>query len=199
MRLLCGLILLLAFAWCFALALFVHAMPTQSVPPSVTTDAIVVLTGGNGRVERGFDMLAQGAAPVLLVSGVGQSVTLREMLQAHASAQTRQQISDRGASIVFDYVARTTQSNANEAAKFVRERGYHSIRLITAHYHMPRSLAEMQAALPDVDMVADPVFPDGFARDQWWRHKNSRALILSEFHKSIAVKLRPLLSLLSHD
>lgn len=190
MRILFGFLFFLGFAWCLALALFVHAMPSQSTSANVKTDAIVVLTGGNARVERGFDMLAKGAAPVLLVSGVGKSVTLQEMLAAHASEETRRQINERNTSIVFDYVAQTTQSNASEAAKFVRERGFESIRLITAHYHMPRSMAEMHAALPEVKIVPDPVFPSGFQRDQWWRHKNSRDLVLSEFHKMIAVKLR---------
>lgn len=178
--------------WAVALAVFVHSLPGAPVPADVKTDAIIVLTGGSDRVERGFDMLAQGAAPVLLISGVGENVTLQEMLNEHASAATRNAISKQGAQIVLDYVARSTESNAREAAQFVRERNYHSIRLITAHYHMPRSLTEMQAALPEVKIVSDPVFPAGFQREQWWNHENSRKLVISEFHKSIAVLLRPL-------
>lgn len=179
--------------WVLGLAIFVHGLPSQPAPASVKTDAIIVLTGGNARVERGFEMLAQGAAPILLISGVGKHVTLQEMLLQHANASTRKAISERGADIVLDHVALTTRTNAREVAQFVRERKFKSIRLITAHYHMPRSMAEMQAALPDVEIVADPVFPAGFRRDQWWRHKNSRELVLSEFHKSLAVLFRPVL------
>lgn len=192
MRMLSSLFFLLIAGWALALAVFVHGLPRQGTPATVRTDAIVVLTGGNARVERGFSMLAEGAAPVLLISGVGKDVTLQEMLLAHASPATRQAIHDNGSSIVFDYVARTTQSNAREASQFVRERNFKSIRLITAHYHMPRSMAEMQAALPEVEIVPDAVFPAGFQRDQWWRHKTSRDLVLSEFHKFLAVSVRPL-------
>lgn len=193
MRVLILLLFTVMLGWSLALIAFVQSMPRTPTPPSVHTDAIVVLTGGNARVERGLDMLAQGAAPVLLVSGVGKHVTMQQMLTQHASAETRQTIHDRGASIVFDYIALTTQTNAREVAQFVRERGYHSIRLITAHYHMPRSIAEMQAVLPEVEIVPDPVFPSGFQSDQWWQHENSRKLVLSEFHKNLAVHFRPLI------
>lgn len=193
MRMLSFILFATVAFWVFGLAVFVHSLPATPTPASVKTDAIIVLTGGNARVERGFEMLAHGAAPVLLISGVGKDVTLQEMLIEHADTKTRRAISDRGASIVLDHVALTTETNAREASQFVRERHYHSIRLITAHYHMPRSMAEMQAALPEVDVVADPVFPAGFRRDQWWRHKNSRDLIVSEFHKSLVVLLRPVL------
>lgn len=193
MRMLSFILFAVIAFWVLGLAVFVHSLPGEPTPASVKTDAIIVLTGGNSRVERGFEMLAQGAAPVLLISGVGKDVTLQEMLIEHADAKTRQAINDLGASIVLDHVALTTQTNAREASQFVRERHYKSIRLITAHYHMPRSMTEMQTALPEVEIVADPVFPAGFRRDQWWRHKNSRDLIVSEFHKSVAVLFRPLL------
>lgn len=193
MRMLSFILFAIIAFWGLGLAVFVHSLPTRSTPASVKTDAIIVLTGGNARVERGFAMLASGAAPVLLISGVGKDVTVRDMLMEHADATTRAAISERGASIVLDHVALTTQTNARESAQFVRERQFKSIRLITAHYHMPRSMAEMQAALPEVEIVADPVFPAGFRRDQWWRHKTSRDLVLSEFHKSLAVLFRPVL------
>lgn len=191
MRMLGLITFLLVFSWALGLALFVHAMPQESTSATVKTDAIIVLTGGNARVERGFHLLAEGSAPVLMISGVGKNVTLAEMLVTHSTPAIAADIERRGGSVVLDHVARTTQSNAREAAQFVRERGYGSIRLITAHYHMPRSMAEMQRALPEVRIVPDAVFPAGFRRDQWMQHKTSRDLVLSEFHKYIAVKLRP--------
>ena len=38
------------------------------------TDAIVVLTGGANRIERGLDLLQRGRAKRLLVSGVDRTV-----------------------------------------------------------------------------------------------------------------------------
>lgn len=185
------ILFLIVAGWFLGLALFVHSMPTQQTPASVKTDAIIVLTGGSARVERGFEMLAAGAAPVLMISGVGKDVTLHEMLTAHADLATRNAIDARGAAIVLDHVASTTQTNAREVAQFVHERTLRSLRIITAHYHMSRSIAELKAALPNVEMVPDAVFPTGFQRDQWWRHATSRTLVLSEFHKYLAVQFRP--------
>ncbi len=194
MRILLSLVTMAAITWCVALVWFVQNMPSENVPPTVHTDAIIVLTGGQGRVEHGLDMLAAGAAPVLFISGVGQHVTMMQMLEAHASPQIREQILIRQPEIVFDYRAANTKTNADEGAEFVRSRNIHSIRLITANYHMARSKLEFAAAIPGVDIVADPVFPEGFRRDEWWRHDNTRRLVFSEFYKYFAVLFRGIIS-----
>jgi uncharacterized SAM-binding protein YcdF (DUF218 family) len=191
MRFLLSIVVIAAITWSAALVWFVQAMPQHSAAASIKTDAIIVLTGGSGRVERGLAMLADQAAPVLLISGVGQHVTLHQMLAAHTNQSVRQQILTRepASEIVLDYVAATTQSNAQLASEFVQQRQVKSVRLITAHYHMPRSLLEFEAAMPTLDIIADPVFPDGFQRDQWWRHDNTRHLVFSEFYKYFAALL----------
>lgn len=190
MRMLLVFTVAVILLWVAGLLLFVQSMPSRPLPAAMQTDAIIVLTGGNARVERGFSMLAEGAAPILMISGVGKDVTLQEMLLAHADAATRAAIDARGAAIVLDHVAVTTHTNAAEIAAFVAERRIRSARIITAHYHMQRSLAEIHAAAPTVTLVADPVFPSGFQRSQWWRHTLSRRLVISEFHKYIAVAVR---------
>jgi uncharacterized SAM-binding protein YcdF (DUF218 family) len=192
MRMLSFILFIILASWGLALAVFVHSLPKQETPTTIKTDAIIVLTGGSARVERGFTTLAEGAAPILMISGVGKSVTLQEMLIAHADAATREKIRQQGSSIVLDHVAVTTQTNAREIAQFVRDRKLHSLRIITAHYHMPRSMAEIKTAVPGVEIVPDAVFPSGFQRDQWWKHQTSRSLVLSEFHKYLAVLFRPL-------
>lgn len=193
MRFLMTSFLIFLFAWCAGLVWFVASMPDAPTPATVKTDAIVVLTGGNGRVERGFDMLAEGAAPTLFISGVGTKVTLPQMLAAHASEQTRSAIRSNGATILLGREASTTRTNAEEATVFARSHHAYSLRLVTAHYHMARSLLEFRHALPDVTLIPDPVFPDGFRRDEWWRHANTRRLMLSEYHKYLAAFFRMIL------
>lgn len=190
MRFLLSILMLTAIAWSGALLWFVNAMPGEALPASAKADAIVVLTGGKSRVEHGLKMLADGAAPVLFISGVGQKVTKNQMLNEHANAETREKINATGAEIVLDHVARTTVSNADQSATFIKTRGIHSIRLITANYHMKRSMHEFQDASPEVEILPDPVFPDDFRRDQWWRHDNTRRLVFSEFYKYLAVLVR---------
>ncbi len=183
---------MLGFAalWCAAFFVFLASMYLPAEDPETRTDALIVLTGGNARVEHGFTLLAQQSAPVLFISGVGENVTLAEMLVAHTPPDMRKKILQLSSEIVFDYDASTTQTNASEAAAFVRKRHYTSIRLITAHYHMPRSMVEFQAALPGVTILREPVVPESFARTPWWRNKASRTLMLHEFHKYLAASGR---------
>lgn len=194
MRFLLSLLTFAVLLWAASLAWFVMTMPREPVPADNKAEALVVLTGGSGRVEHGLNMLAAGAAPVLFISGVGEQVTEEEILTAHADAATRERIYEAGGEVVLDHVARSTVSNADQTAEFLRARSIKVIRLITADYHMRRSLREFRTAMPDIEIVPDPVFPEGFRRSEWWQHENTRRLVFSEFYKYLAVLLRNTLS-----
>jgi uncharacterized SAM-binding protein YcdF (DUF218 family) len=193
MRFLLSILMFAAIAWAVALAWFLASMPNTGLDASQKADAIIVLTGGADRVEHGFEMLAEGAAPVLFISGVGEHVTKNQMLAEHASAEIRSKIAANEGEIMLDHIARSTVSNANESAEFIRERGIKTIRLVTASYHMLRSIAEFKSASPGLTIYADPVFPENFRRDNWWQHENTRRLVFSEFYKYWAVVLRDVL------
>ncbi len=177
---------LLVLLWLGSFLWFATCLPTARAPADASSDAIIVLTGGPGRVEQGLAVLADGAAPLLLISGVGHNVTLSQMIGAHASPALQQRIAARQAQIVLDYVASTTRSNASEAAAFARANAVHSVRLVTAYYHMPRSLLEFRATMPDATILPDPVFPAGAERMPWWQDEATRWLVFSEYHKYIA-------------
>lgn len=179
-----------AMCWSVALLWFVESMPTESAPPTIKTEVIVVLTGGQGRVEHGLEMLAQGAAPLLYITGVGEHVTTEQMLEEHASPVAKGILYHADVDIELDHVARSTVSNADQSAAFLRKRGIKSIRLITANYHMKRSMHEFKTAIPEITILADAVFPEDFKRDEWWLHPNTRRLVFSEFYKYGAVLLR---------
>ncbi len=182
--------MLLALLWAVALGWFVATLPHTPLAASQKTGAIVVLTGGQGRVDRGFELLAEGAAPILFISGVGADATEDELLNAYASAATREAIYERGGEILLDHVARSTVSNAEQTVQFLRSRNITSIRLVTASYHMRRSTHEFKGAAPELVIHADPVFPEGYQRDAWWQHPNSRRLVFSEFYKYFAILVR---------
>ena len=65
------LLWLLGFAW-FALLLPQPLGPQRS-------DAIVVLTGGNKRIDRGLELMGKGEAQRMLISGVGRNVKPEEL------------------------------------------------------------------------------------------------------------------------
>lgn len=190
MRFLLSCLMFFAMLWSAALLWFVQSMPNESAPASMKTEAIVVLTGGQGRVEHGLEMLAQGAAPLLYITGVGEHVTTEQMLDEHATPRARAVIYHADVDIVLDHVARSTVSNADQSAVFLRTRGIKNIRLITANYHMKRSIHEFKTAIPEITILADAVFPEDFRREVWWQHPNSRRLVFSEFYKYGAVIVR---------
>lgn len=190
MRLILTLVIYGALAWLAALAWFIAHIPTTPLDQNAHAEAIVVLTGGQGRVEHGLSMLAAGTAPVLFISGVGEHTTEAQILETNADQKTREKIYETGGEIVLDHVARSTVANADQSGEFIRKRGIHSIRLITANYHMKRALHEFRETNRGLTILPDPVFPEGFQLNEWWQHDNTRRLLFSEFYKYIAVVLR---------
>lgn len=186
-RVLLSFVMLAAFLWTAGLVAYVNMIPTETKDPLAVTDAIVVLTGGEGRVQYGFHLMEQGKAKTLFISGVGTGVTQAELLKAFATEELKRTIGDN---LVLDHAASNTKSNAEQTAMFMHERGYRSMRLVTAGYHMKRSLLECRLLMPDVHIVPDPVSPVAFRRDQWWRDTTTRKLVLSEYHKYGLVLLR---------
>lgn len=174
-----ALLLLLALAGGFVW--FAASLPTAAERPDETTDAIVVLTGGGERVAEGLRLLAAGRAEMLLVSGVNPAVTVTELLALTPDVPA--ELADR---VVLGYVAGDTAGNAAETAAWMAEHGFRSLRLVTAAYHMPRSLLEFQRALPEASIVPHAVFPPGVRQDAWWQDGDSFSLLLGEYVKYLA-------------
>ncbi len=65
----------------------------------------------------------------------------------------------------------------------MQNEGYHSLRLVTASYHMPRSLLEFRRAMPDIEILPYPVFPVRFKQDQWWLWPGTLTLLVTEYDK----------------
>ena len=66
-----------ALIWVLGFALWVLLLPGRN--DTGKTDAIVVMTGGPGRVDRGVALLRKGKAKRLLISGVDRSVRPHEL------------------------------------------------------------------------------------------------------------------------
>jgi uncharacterized SAM-binding protein YcdF (DUF218 family) len=58
-----------------------------------------------------------------------------------------------------------------------------SLRLVTASYHMPRSLLEFSRALPAIEVVSHPVFPQGLDQSRWWDSGETAGLLVGEYLK----------------
>jgi len=155
--------------------IFLARMP---VPPErVQADGIVVLTGGEARLNAAVALLEKGAGNRLLISGVGLS-THKETLGRMAGGGPRFECcADVG------YSAEDTYGNAEEAALWAREHGFKSLIIVTARYHMPRALREFADAMPEVRLIPFPVENRTLDMANWWRHRDTTILLQQEYIK----------------
>lgn len=140
----------IGFLWGGGFVFFITTIPDEISDKTTPTDGVVVLTGGEGRIAVGFDLMQRGLAKKLFISGVNPKVTL-------SALKKEQQVAGTGINAALGFDARNTAGNAREAALWAREEKLKSIRLVTADYHMRRSMVEFQYFLPDVAFIAHPV------------------------------------------
>jgi uncharacterized SAM-binding protein YcdF (DUF218 family) len=175
--------------WLGGLFWFVQGMPQQPLSRPAQADAIVVLTGGKGRLEEGFRLLAAQAAPRLFISGVGDEVGLADLFQPLPGELRAQVRKVSPAAISLGHRARNTIGNAEETREWLEGKPVRSILLVTSNYHMPRSINEFAEVLPQLSVIPAPVFSDEFPA-RWWEASGSRELALSEYHKFLAGSFR---------
>ena len=83
-----------------------------------------------------------------------------------------------------------TIENASETATWSSRHRISSLRLVTAAYHMPRSMLEFRQAMPDMRIVSNPVFPDHVKQDEWWVWPGTATLFISEYNKFLMAWVR---------
>lgn len=174
-----------AGSWLAGLLAFTAALPRAVEAPLRATDAVVVLTGGTQRIEAGFSVLAARKADKLLISGVNPGTGKVSLAQAHPDAQAW-----LACCTELGFAAADTTGNAIEIADWARRNSLKSIRVVTAAFHMPRSLYEIGDRLPGVELVPHPVFPPLVRLDRWWLSPGTATLIASEYSKFLLVVLR---------
>jgi uncharacterized SAM-binding protein YcdF (DUF218 family) len=172
-------------AWLIGLFWFAATLPTKVADETRPTDAIVVLTGGSGRIHQGLALLTGGRAGKLFVSGVYRGVDVQELLRV-----SQQSPEDVACCIALGYEADNTRGNAIETAAWMREQKLRSLRLVTSAYHMPRSLIEFRHFMPGIEIVPHPVFPEHYKNGGWWHWPGSVSVIATEYTKYLVAVIR---------
>ena len=162
------------------------AVATRSSGGSIArSDGIVVLTGGDSRIFEAARLLESGSGSRLLISGVNRRTTREDLRRlTKLSAQKFNCCVDIG------YEALDTFGNADEARAWVRQWGFSSLIVVTASYHMPRSLAEMGIALPGVKLIPRSVVPRKLAQTPWWLHMGATRALVAEYLRFLPVVTR---------
>lgn len=166
---------LFALVWALGFVWFAMALPDALDGPELTrTHAIVVPTGSGGRIPRGLEMLRLGAADKMLVTGVDTDVRPSEFL---AEYDVEAELLE--CCITLGFSALDTRGNARETADWMEEQGFHSLRLVTADWHMRRTAVELADRLPDgIVVVQDAV-----------QTQPSLTILFTEYHKLLAAWL----------
>jgi uncharacterized SAM-binding protein YcdF (DUF218 family) len=146
------LIAVTALAWAGGFLWFTLTLPDPA-PIAARSDAVVVLTGGPGRLHRGLAVLEAGSAQRMLVSGVDRLTTRKQLAAAARLDIGRLMTTDLG------YEAVDTRSNAEETARWVAARHFTSIRLVTSAGHMRRARLELARVLPGTVAVIPDAVP----------------------------------------
>jgi uncharacterized SAM-binding protein YcdF (DUF218 family) len=128
---------LIVIGWALGFVWFVTTLPGAA--HAERTDAIVVLTGGKGRIERGIAMLEAGRAKRMFVSGVDPSVRAVELAAVQKAPPKL-----FACCIDLGKQAIDTQSNATETASWLSAHHFTSARLITNDWHMARARFELE-------------------------------------------------------
>jgi uncharacterized SAM-binding protein YcdF (DUF218 family) len=175
----------LFIAWLIGLIWFAESLPQTVKAPGAMTDAVVVVTGGAGRLAVGVDILASGRARKLFISGVYRGVDVAQILRL-----VKKQGGELECCMVLGHAADNTRGNASETELWMKKEGFRSLRLVTANYHMRRSRLEFRRTMPGIRIVSHPVFPKGFKAEGWWRWPGTLRLVVSEYMKYLIALVR---------
>ena len=179
--------------WAASVVWFAFHVSSYSLEKETKADAIIVLTGGGGRVEYGLELLAGGRGKALFISGVSKQVPIGALI-AKAPMGVREMLGVASLGrITLGRDATNTIGNAEESVAWVAKRKYKTLLLVTADYHMPRALVEFSAQMPTgVTLIPAAVATRDYRDLRWLESADTRNLILAEFHKLAAAKLRHL-------
>ena len=159
--------------WALGFGLFAGTIPKPA--DDRVTDAIVVLTGGPGRLERGIDLLSRHRARRLFVSGVDRTVRKKELAIRTAKPEA---LFDCCVDLGRESV--DTRSNASETAAWLAAHHYRSVRLVTTNWHMPRAHRDLDDAIAGSGIT---VVPDAVPAEPGF------TTLFTEYHKYLLRRL----------
>ena len=159
----------------------------EATPPSdPRADGIVVLTGGAARIDGALQLLADGRASRLLISGVNRVVTPRIL----ADTLTGDKRDDLQCCVDLGHEALDTMGNAVEARDWAESQHFNSLIVVTSAYHMPRTMTELATAMPDVRLIPFPVTNPELHLTGWWRDPAAFGLLVREYAKFLYARAR---------
>ena len=158
--------------------MFIANIVVKTTPRSLytlrKTDAIIVLTGGNNRVQTGLSLFSHDLSKNLFITGVHDSVSKEDIISMWKGDQILPECC-----ITLGHIAKTTQENAMETKEWLDKNNIKSIRLVTSSYHIYRAYLEFNNIISDVEIIPYPVTenPERLKKLHFWK------ITFSEYNK----------------
>lgn len=182
-----ALFLVVLMIWGVGLLAFTSRVE-QSTPPQEpdAADGIVVLTGKSShRIEAAMTLLERKKADRMLISGVDRNATRKDI---RGVARAAQKVYDCCVDLGFE--AANTVGNARETAQWADKHGFDRLIVVTADYHMPRSMLELHAAMPGVMLTPYPVSTTELDAQSWWKTGGGARRMILEYCKYLVILTR---------
>lgn len=182
-------VLLTAAAFVIGFALFSERVSRMGQPSEIQpADAIVVLTGGQARIEAALELLQQNKGERLLISGVNAATS--KVALRHAFDEENKLFD---CCIDVGYAAKNTVENATETNSWLRAHDYRTVILVTNNYHMARSLLELQRLDPRLIIQPYPVVNSDLSNGKWMLQQEVVRVLLAEYMKYLGAVSRSVL------
>ena len=145
-------------------------------------DAIIVLTGGKGRVEEGVRLFRESRAKFLFFVGVDPSVRKSDLYRPKPGDPPSE-------NVILEKSSRNTLENSIFGRDLIVGNGIHSVLLITSRYHLKRASILFRNSLPkDITIIPHPVDSVNL-KESWWSHGGSFQLLFREFYKYCLLRM----------
>ncbi|NGM83569.1 YdcF family protein [Paenibacillus sp. 7124] len=144
-------------------------------------NAIIVLSGGAGRVEKAVDLYKAGYAPYLVLSNYREGAS-----SSGNMLQTTLTLGVPAEAIFTENKALSTYDNAALTLPIMKEHGFTSAIVVSSDFHMRR-----------VKFIFDHVYKksgieltyvssvSGYDAKRWWSRPYSRGITFSEYAKMV--------------
>ena len=176
MRLIFSIFFSFLLVWFGGYLWYINKLTSGELTVNEKTDAIVVLTGGQNRLNVAIKLLEDDLAEKLYISGVDEKVTRAELLNLLGSKKELEECC-----IESGNQAEDTVGNAIETLKWLENNNIKTLRVVTSLEHMPRAMVEFKRFIPNIKLIEHPVGS--------WRPENINYFSLSQEYSKYIISL----------
>jgi uncharacterized SAM-binding protein YcdF (DUF218 family) len=145
------------------------------------SDVIIVLSGGQGRVEKAAELYKAGYAPYVILSNAKESTSKSgDMVQNALALGIPQDV------IYTENAAKSTHQNAKYTLPIMKEYGFKSAIVVSSDFHMRRVKFLFGRVYKKSEIELTYVgSASGYNAKRWWSDRKSRETTFNEYVKMI--------------